>query len=71
MSIQLPGRDQPAKYQGFRMVDENKLRELRGDQFRKWGQSGMLGILYAHLFSLPLIRDLYEKQEMGITDLLA
>lgn len=71
VTIQLAGRDQPAKYSGFRMVDETKLREMRGDQMRKWGQNGMLGIVYAHLFSLPLIRDLYEKQEAGVADLLA
>ncbi len=71
VTIQLTGREQPAQYRGFRMIDENKLREVRGDQLRKWSQSGMLGILYAHLFSLPLIRDLYEKQEAGVADLLA
>lgn len=71
VTIQLPGRTQPAKYSGFRMIDENKLRELRGDQARKMSQSGMLGIIYAHLFSLPLIRDLYEQQEALVTDLLA
>lgn len=71
VTIQLAGREQPAQYRGFRMVDETKLREMRGDQQRKWAQNGMMGIVYAHLFSLPLIRDLYEKQEAGVPDLLA
>ena len=71
VTIQLAGREQPAQYRGFRMVDENKLREMRGDQARKLAQNGMMGVLYAHLFSLPLIRDLYEKQEAGVADLLA
>ena len=71
VTIQLAGRPEPAQYRGFRMVDENKLREVRGDQARKWMQSGMMGVIYAHLFSLPLIRDLYEKQEAGVADLLA
>lgn len=71
VTIQLAGRDQPAQYRGFRMIDETKLRELRGDQARKWGQNGMIGVIYAHLFSLPLIRELYETQEAGVGDLLA
>lgn len=71
VTIQLAGREQPAQYRGFRMVDETKLREMRGDQQRKWAQSGMMGILYAHLFSLPLIREIYEKQEANVADLLA
>jgi hypothetical protein len=62
VAIQQEGKDQPFVYRGFQMVDENKLRELRGDVLRQWAQSGMLGLIYAHLFSLELMRDIFGKQ---------
>ena len=43
---------QPFVYRGFRMVDEEKLRNLRGDELRKLNQNGILPLVYAHLFSL-------------------
>lgn len=62
VAIQTPGNDQPFVYRGFRMVNEEKLRELRGDQLRKINQNGMLPIIYAHLFSLQLMREIFEAQ---------
>jgi hypothetical protein len=56
------GGGQPFNYRGFRMVDENKLREMRGDILRTWNQSGMLALIYAHLFSLDLVRDIFSRQ---------
>ncbi len=56
------GNGQPFNYRGFRMVDENKLRELRGDILRNWNQSGLLALIYAHLFSLDLVRDIFGRQ---------
>ena len=56
------GGDQPFNYRGFRMVDENKLREVRGDILRGWNQSGLLALIYAHLFSLDLVRDIFSRQ---------
>jgi hypothetical protein len=57
--IQNPGMDQPATFAGFRMVDEQKLQNIRGDQARKMVQNGMLGLVYAHLFSLSRMRALF------------
>jgi hypothetical protein len=57
--IQLPGMAEPATFAGFRMVDEQKLQNIRGDQARKMVQNGMMGLLYAHLFSLSQMRELY------------
>ncbi|MEO7814152.1 MAG: SapC family protein [Sphingomicrobium sp.] len=62
VSIQPDGVDQPFLYRGFKMVDEEKLRDLRGDELRKMAQSGMLPLIYAHLMSLSLIRDIFFRQ---------
>ena len=62
VSLQHDTLAQPAVYRGFRMVSEDKLRELRGDQVRKLVQNGMIGLIYAHLFSLANVRDLFAKQ---------
>lgn len=62
VAIQQEGKDQPFVYRGFKMVDENKLRELRGDVLRGWNQSGLLPLIFAHLFSLELMRDIFGRQ---------
>ena len=67
VTIQREGLAEPAVYRGFRMVDENKLQGLRGDQTRKLVQSGMMGLIYAHLFSLSLISPLFERQFAAAT----
>ncbi|MET0361165.1 MAG: SapC family protein [Sphingobium sp.] len=62
VAIQVPGNVQPFVYRGFQMVNEEKLRDLRGDQLRKINQSGMLPLIHAHLFSLQLMRELFDAQ---------
>ena len=62
VAIQADGYEQPFVYRGFRMVDENKLRDLRGDTLRKLSQNGILPLLYAHLFSLSMMRELFAEQ---------
>ena len=62
VSIQPDGVEQPFLYRGFKMIDEEKLRDLRGDELRKMAQSGMLPLIYAHLMSLSLIRDIFFRQ---------
>lgn len=62
VAIQPEGSEQPFIYRGFQMVDEEKLRELRGDELRKMAQNGMLPLIYAHLFSLPQIREVFSRQ---------
>ena len=44
------------------MVNEEKLRDLRGDQLRKINQNGLLPLIHAHLFSLQLMREIFEGQ---------
>src|SRR4051794_19193019 len=62
VAIQPEGAQQPFVYRGFRMVDEEKLRNLRGDELRKMNQSGLLALIYAHLFSLSQMRDVFGRQ---------
>lgn len=62
VSIQPEGAEQPFVYSGFRMVSEEKLTELRGDQLRKITQSGLLPLIYAHLFSLGVMREIFTRQ---------
>lgn len=62
VAIQPQGSEQPFVYRGFRMIDEEKLRDLRGDELRKYNQNGMLPLIFAHLFSLAQIRDVFFRQ---------
>ncbi|HEX4739238.1 MAG TPA: SapC family protein [Allosphingosinicella sp.] len=62
VSIQAPGAAEPIVYRGFRMVNEEKLRDLRGDELRKMNQNGMLALIFAHLFSMQLMREIFAKQ---------
>jgi hypothetical protein len=54
--------DKPFIYRGFRMVDENKLRELSPETLDGLAKNGMLMLIYAHLFSLNLMRTIFERQ---------
>ena len=62
VAIQPENSEQPFVYRGFRMIDEDKLREMRGDELRKMNQNGMLPLIFAHLFSLAQIRDIFGRQ---------
>ena len=61
-TIQQEGYPQPFIYRGFRMVSEEALQNIRGDVARKMVQSGMMAVIFAHLFSLQLIRDIFARQ---------
>ncbi len=62
VSIQQEGQEKPYIYRGFKMIDETKLRELRGDTVRKLNQNGILALIHAHLFSLQLMREIFALQ---------
>lgn len=62
VAIQQDGVEQPFVYRGFQMIDQEKLREVRGDVLRGWNQNGLLPLIYAHLFSLELIREIFGRQ---------
>lgn len=62
VAINQPGFEQPFVYRGFKMVDQEKLRDLRGDVLRSMNQNGMLALIFAHLFSLDLISNVFARQ---------
>jgi hypothetical protein len=62
VAIQPEGAQQPFIYRGFQMVDEEKFRNLRGDELRKLNQNGILPLVMAHLFSLSVIREIFGRQ---------
>lgn len=62
LNLQIEGMEKPFNYRGFSMIDEKKLRDVRGDVLRSWNQNGMLPLIYAHLFSLELVRDIFARQ---------
>lgn len=62
VSIQPQGSEQPFIYRGFQMVSEEKLRDLHGDQLRKLNQNGILPLIFAHIFSLSQMSDIFAAQ---------
>ena len=53
---------QPFVYRGFKMINQEKFREVRGDQLRTWNQNGFLALVHAHLLSLDLLRVIFARQ---------
>ena len=69
-TITADGVEQPFVYRGFQIINEEKLSELRGDQLRKIHKNGMLPMLYAHLFSISLMREIFSRQmQLGLVPL--
>ena len=62
VSIQPAGAEQPFVYRGFQMVNEEKLRDLGGEQLERIHKNGMLPLIHAHLFSMSLVREIFAKQ---------
>jgi len=54
--------DHPYIYRGFKMINQEKLRELDAETVKQWNDTGLLPLIYAHLFSLDLMRVIFAKQ---------
>ncbi|MGX7895640.1 SapC family protein [Tsuneonella sp. HG222] len=54
--------DTPYVYRGFLMVNQEKLQDMKGDVLRTWNKNGMLPLIYAHLFSLDNMRNVFARQ---------
>jgi hypothetical protein len=63
--------ENPMVFRGFRMIDEKKVQELRGDQARKFVKSGAMGLIYAHFFSLGTLRELFALKQGKASPALA
>jgi hypothetical protein len=62
LTFQRDDLPQPMVYRGFMIINQDKLKDLRGDVLRQWNQNGMLPLIFAHLFSLELVRDIFSRQ---------
>lgn len=54
--------NQPFTYTGFLMINEEKLRELPTETLDQLNKSGMLMLMHAQLFSMNLMKNLFERQ---------
>jgi hypothetical protein len=54
--------DQPYVYRGFKMVNQDKLKEIDTEKLKAWNENGILPLIYAHLMSLDLMRVIFAKQ---------
>lgn len=54
--------EQPYIYRGFKMVNQEKLRDLDPEKVKEWHAIGLMPMIYAHLFSLDLMRVIFAKQ---------
>lgn len=54
--------EQPYIYRGFQMINQEKLREIDGDKLKQWNEIGLLPLIFAHLFSLDLMRVIFARQ---------
>ena len=62
VSIQVAEGQPPYVYRGFQMVNEDKMREMRGDTLRKLNQNGALPLIFGHLMSLSLVQNVFARQ---------
>jgi hypothetical protein len=56
--------DQPYVYRGFKMINQEKLRDLDAETVKRWNDIGLLPLIYSHLFSLDMMRVIFAKQTM-------
>lgn len=62
VSIQREGEEKPFLYRGFKMIDQDKLRELDSAKLEEWSKNGMLMLIHSHVFSLELMRIIFARQ---------
>ena len=62
VAIQREGEEQPFIYRGFKMVDQEKLRDLSDEKIIEWHKNGILMLVHAHIYSLELMRTIFARQ---------
>ena len=63
--IAITRNDDPEKpyiYRGFKMVNEEKLRDLDAETARVWTGNGIMALIFAHLFSMDVMRVIFGRQ---------
>jgi hypothetical protein len=63
--IAITANDNPEKpyiYRGFKMVNEEKLRDLDAETAKAWTANGIMAIIFAHLFSMQLMSTVFSRQ---------
>jgi hypothetical protein len=63
--IAITRNDDPEKpyiYRGFKMINEEKLRELDAETTRLWTGNGIMALIFAHLFSMEMMRTIFGRQ---------
>ncbi len=63
--IAITRNDDPEKpyiYRGFKMVNEEKLRDLDAETARLWTGNGIMALIFAHLFSMDVMRLIFGRQ---------
>jgi hypothetical protein len=63
-TAQPDGASQPYVYRGFQIISEEAVKNLRGDVARKWLQNGLMPLVFAHLFSLQRLAEIFGRQSM-------
>ncbi|GGD95884.1 peptidase [Tsuneonella deserti] len=54
--------DKPYIYRGFKMINEEKLRELDAETAKLWTGNGIMALIFAHLFSMDMMRHIFGRQ---------
>ena len=62
VAIQREGEEQPYIYRGFKMVDQEKLRDLSDEKVLEWHKNGIFMLIHAHIYSLELMRTIFARQ---------
>ena len=59
VSIQPEDSEKPFLYRGFKMINEEKLKEISAEKAQELVKNGALALIYGHLMSLSQIRDVF------------
>ena len=62
VAIQREGEDKPFVYRGFKMIDQEKLRDISAEKLAEWHKNGLLMLIHAHIYSLELMRIIFARQ---------
>lgn len=63
ITAQQNGEEKTFTYRGFQMIDQQKLPNVPAETLAEWTKSGMMALIFAHLFSLDLMRTIFARQQ--------